>query len=97
MYDNIIELEELAEKTKKMSTEIYIVQCLRDYDIRKWDDLTLLQRKQLFEWAYKMWCKQERNIDISCICETTMENMKDILAGRIDKWKFFDLLESRWL
>lgn len=95
MYDNIIELEELAEKTKKMSTEVYIMQCLRDYDIRKWGNLTLLQRKQLFEWAYEMWCKQEMNLDISCICETTMENRKDILAGRIDKWKFFDLLE-RW-
>ena len=95
VYDEIIVLEETAIKLKGINdTKLYIVSCLRDHE--RWEDLTIEERARLVNFTHEMWLKQEMCLDIGCICDSVWENRKNILNGKIDKWKFFNILATRW-
>ena len=93
----IISLEEQADRVHNNITKIYITDTLKHYNLSKWEDLTICEKQKLVDWAYYIYFKQELNISLGCICDSTFEHRKQILADKYDKRKFIDILANRWL
>lgn len=57
-----------------------------------YDELTKDEKMQLLNYANEFYLKDESCIDLGKITDTIMNNYKDVLAGKIDRYYLYEYI-----
>lgn len=87
MKDKILEFEEIFRQNIHCMYEmtvLYHLWCHENYS-----KLNIEEKEKILNFTYNIYLDDEGHYDIGTIADTIMENYKDVLNGKMDKYNFY--------